>query len=242
MPVDTRKGSLKGGEAENELIPLMTELIQGGMNELKSSLQSFKDEMHKEMTSVIKTAVNDAIQKELSSLRSEIEEQKREMEQMKKFLVESENQKLKEKRRELSCNVIINGLAEEEDEDDDDTLEKVTVLLHKAIPDAEVEKAFRLGKRKNTPRVVKVIFDSKETRNQVLTEVRKHKDTFFKDIYVNADRPFADRQESFRLRKKLKTLKKQNPHQNLYIRRGKLYFDNIAIDEEQPLQQIFHSS
>ena len=47
MPVDTRKNSLnKGGEAENELVSLIKDVLQNGMNELKSSLQSCKDEMH----------------------------------------------------------------------------------------------------------------------------------------------------------------------------------------------------
>ena len=212
------------------------------MDELKSSLQSFKEDMQKEMISVIKKAVNESIQKELSSLRIQIEEQKRELDKVKKFLVESEDQRLKEKRKELSCNIIMNGLDEDENEDDNGTLEKVTELLHKAIPDAEVENAFRLGKRKDTPRPIKIVLDDRQTRNQVLTEVRKHKDTIFKDIYVNADRPFADRQEALRLRKKMKTLKEQSPHQNLYIRRGKLYSDDKVIDEEQPLKCLFPSS
>ena len=98
------------------------------------------------MTSVIKAAVNDAVQKELTPLRKQIEMQNSEIEQMKNFLVESVKQRLKEKRRELSCNVIIKGLAEEGDEDDDSTLAKVTALLQEVAPDAEVEEAFRLGR------------------------------------------------------------------------------------------------
>ena len=106
MPVDTRKGSLKAGEAmpENDMIPIIKELLQSGLSDLTSSLESFKTDLRAEMTSVIKAAVNDAVQKELTPLRKQIEMQKSEIEQMKKFLVESEEQRLKEKRRELSCN------------------------------------------------------------------------------------------------------------------------------------------
>ena len=163
---------------------------------------------------------------------------------MKKFLVESEEQKLKEKRRELSCNVIIKGLAEEGDEDDDSTLAKVTALLQEVVPDAEVEEAFRLGRRKDTAaRVVKVVLDSKDTRNKILTSVKKHsKEANFKNIYVNADRPLADRQEAYRLRQKMKGLKEQHPNRSIYLRSGKLYMEDTVIDREQPLQNLFHSS
>ena len=92
-------------------------------------------------------------------------------------------------------------------------------------------------------RVVKVVLDSKDTRNKILTSVKKHsKEAKLKNIYVNADRSFADKQEAYRLRQKMKALKEQNPNKSIYLRSGKLYMEDTVIDKEQPLQNLFPSS
>ena len=79
----------------------------------------------------------------------------------------------------------------------------------------------------------------RDMRNRLLMEKRKLTEGKFETIYMDADRPFLDRKEAFRLRMRLKDLRAENPHGNIYIKQRKLYVNDLEVDSEQPLRHVF---
>ena len=65
------------------------------------------------------------------------------------------------------------------------------------------------------------------------------KDSVFRDIYVDSDRPLFDRNEAYKLRQKLKQLRSDQPGKRIYIRQRKLLADDIEVGKKEPLKHAF---
>lgn len=148
--------------------------------------------------------------------------------------------RLRDKRKEISCNLIVRGFAEEGEETGIQTKQKVSQLLQKAVPDANIVTAVRIGKPDpQRPRLVKITVDKFEARNSLLTECRRQRHGAFRNIFVDPDRTLPDRKEAFRLRQRLRQLRLQHPEKDVQLKRSILTVDGLEVDREQPLRHVF---
>ncbi|MEL7309091.1 MAG: hypothetical protein AAGK05_15315, partial [Pseudomonadota bacterium] len=104
----------------------------------------------------------------------------------------------------------------------------------------------RLGKRQqNKNRPLKVTLKNSSQKFQFLNKresLSKNNDlmhTFKSKIYVNADNSFLVQKEEYRLRQKLKDLKREKPLLSSYIRSGVLYHAGKEIDRVNVKNQLF---
>jgi hypothetical protein len=125
----------------------------------------------------------------------------------------------------------------------------VNYLFHEAnqnIASDETVSIKRIGKRiSDKPRPLKIELSNIDLKYRVLNN-RKNISTnpeilnaFHNKIFVNLDTSFLVRNEEFRLRKKLKELKNDDPLSSSYIRSGSLYSNGILIDKIDICKQLF---
>lgn len=237
MP-DTRKGSLKMNESDD--ITKVKESLREGLENIEKNFQSLKEQLSSDIREVIKSSVRESIAVELRSLHQTIKEQQEEINKLKHTVMQLELDRLKEKRREIACNLIIRGVDEDDERTEDQTKEKVTCLLQRAVPSCNVVKAFRVGKlTQNIPRIIKVTVGNFNEKVSLLRECRNLRNGVFHNIFVSPDRTTLDRKEDFRLRQKFKVLRIENPDSHVELRRGRLLMDGVEIDHEQPLRYLF---
>ena len=147
---------------EEDQMSVINDTIQRGLEKLETNFEQLKIDLRQDLVSVISTTISEAIQKELSVLRLQVEQQRKEIDLLKKAFLDSENTKLTEKRRELESNIIIRGVNEDSGETTEQTHQKVTNLLRSAVPNLLPLKSFRIGRAVNgKPKPIKVMLKSK---------------------------------------------------------------------------------
>ena len=106
----------------------------------------------------------------------------------------------------------------------------------------------RLGNGKELKqhvRPLKVIFKDKDAKFNLMNKRKEIandtqlKHLFHNRIFVDCDSSFLVQKEEFRLRKRLKELKTENPTASAFIRSGVLYVDGSAADKVDISKQLF---
>ena len=128
---------------------------------------------------------------------------------------------------------IIFGVPES---NDDELPETVRDLVRKTTYSCHTKlDPHRIGKKGSRPRPVRVYFFTEYDKKAAVSRFRdlKKMDAAgeLKGIFMNYDLPFLTSKENQRLRKKLKELKSENPHDNVRISRGNLYLNGTVIDQ-----------
>jgi hypothetical protein len=119
-------------------------------------------------------------------------------------------------------NIVIRGLPEGTDD-----LALTKELLNMITVEVNVTATTRLGKRRDTPRPLRVVLESEEAKWSVLREapkVRKVKTKKFDSakIFLTPDQTKLEREADIKLRRELKEIRNQNPNEKFTIRRGKI--------------------
>lgn len=129
--------------------------------------------------------------------------------------IQVENQQLKEtvsKQQEVITslqklvskrNVIIHGLEETEDDLETDVSKMMHEKLKVSLKSEDVEEVFRIGKKSNRTRPVKLVFASLKKRQEVFKVKSNLKGS---EIYINEDLPFEIRKQ----RQAIRNLRNQN--------------------------------
>ena len=73
----------------------------------------------------------------------------------------------------------------------------------------------------------------------MIDKAKKLKDFKAAKVYINYDEPYYTRKENNRLRKKKAILKKDNVQDDIKILKGKLYHNNLMVDQFDLSNQIF---
>jgi len=203
---------------------------------IREEFSKFKATVVAEITA----EVTASMKKEIKCLHDQIRKQEQEIESLKQSFIKSEENRLKDQRREVSNNIIMRGVTESMKESSQDTSTKALDILKIVIPSVKVLKAVRIGRAMGSrPRMIKVTVDDREMRNRILQEAEKFRHSCLKNVYLDRDLPFLDRKEAARLRLKLKQLKNEHPNESVRIYRGKLMINDQEVDKEQPLQHLF---
>lgn len=230
MP-ETRKASID----ESRMRDIINEEMK---NVFRAEILSFRSSFEQQ----VKETIRQSIQSEFEELKAEIQRQKQEIDSLKKVIITLEERRLNDARKELSCNIVIRGISEFDDETESATLDKVNEILKHPFPDIKTIKAERIGRNNvnnSRNRAIKVKLESRKMRNTVLRNARNYRESSLKNIFIDADRTFLDRKESYRLRQKMKDLRTQFPTKNIRIERGTLKMDDDDIDFEYPLRHLF---
>ena len=150
-------------------------------------------------------------------------------------------------------NLIFMGIPESNVVFDDETLtndsDKISSLCNEISDDLNqysIQSCFRLGTKtgqKNRP--IKVVFSDVSARNKILYSQKRLRENSsvvnsFGRIFVNKDSSFLMRREEVRLREAQKAERsKAPPNTKIYIRSGKLYKDDVVIDQVNIINQLF---
>jgi len=138
-----------------------------------------------------------------------------------------------------SKNIIITGLKESVD-----TKTAIQEIINFVTPKSTLDisptyEFWRLGSDKSHSRPVKVVLASNEISSKVKKNaklLREHDK--FKGVYVNPDLPPATSKENARLRNLAKEIRRANPADTVYIRKGKLIHNDNIVDSFNILNQI----
>ena len=132
-----------------------------------------------------------------------------------------------EERNRRRCNLIFFGILESKSENPDvrknDDFSKTNSLVGKTLGARpyEIRSLYRLGKRSEATRPLKVVMDSESSRDDVLRKYQPEPDEGGKMIYVARDRTITERE----LHKKLKTElleRRERGEDDLIIRNGRI--------------------
>ena len=86
---------------------------------------------------------------------------------------------------------------------------------------------------------VKIRLKDNDEVKYVIDKAKKLKDFKAAKVYINYDEPYYTRKENNRLRKKKAILKKDNVQDDIKILKGKLYHNNLMVDQFDLSNQIF---
>lgn len=218
------------------------EAATGGLTSdiLRQELTNFKKELKEEITTTVRAAVS----MELRELQQKVVQQQKEIDVLKKYIINLELSKLKDMRRSLSSNVILRGVPEEENESEGVLMEKVQDVCDAMSSSVKITQVERVGKKsQDRPRPIRAITGSRDERNSLLQKSRSlRNDSTFQNVYLDTDKCYLDRKESTRIRLKAKQLRLQNPLAIVKIRKGILLVDDEIVDAENPLNHVFPSN
>ena len=139
-------------------------------------------------------------------------------------------------------NIMVAGLTETDVDlgngtkltSDSDKMRHILYLIDATEAKVDEYTTERIGKqRSDRPRVVKINTGSKEQRNMLLAKTRllKQKTAPWKSVYMNKDVHPVYRNETARVRKKMKALKEENPeNQEIKIQEGALMIGEKVVD------------
>ena len=202
---------------------------------LKDELLKLKCDLKDELALIISNAVSGHVKQ----LEEKIAHQQ-EIDNLKRYVWNSEKDKLQAIRKELAPNLVISGLSESDFETSEELGEKVGKVLN--FLDADLNKStFRwVGRRvENKTRIVKVITGSVHERNRVLSKSRLLRNNpQFDKVYVDSDKCFLDRKELARLRGRARVLRNERPNSSVRLFRDKLFVEDDEVDHAEPLRHV----
>ena len=152
------------------------------------------------------------------------------------------------KRKEASTNIIVSGIPNDvlnigDDVNITDDEGKIgTIFDHICCADKLMNKhkTIRIPSApgKNTY-YIKLCFEDTMTVKHILDKAKLLKEFEAARIYINYDEPYYSRRENNRLRKKKATLLGLHNGDDIKIQKGKLYHNNIMVDQFDLANQIF---
>ena len=236
----SRKGSLKKTPTLSDISGLILESEARIKNFLKEEIAAVHERLEKfeHKLSCVQSQIVQT-DDEVSKLRSVILDQQ--------LQIESHEVKMREK------NVIIQNIPEAEVSseagilrDDSEKLETLCRLANININPEDMVSLRRLGKRQsNSNRPLKVTLKKTEQKFKFLNNKKAISNNseltqlFNNKIYINVDNSFLMQKEEYRLRQRLKELKREDPSCSSYIRAGVLYHDGVIDDKSDVRNQIF---
>ena len=241
MPVDTRKTSNDEGRIRDVIRDEIRNVLQAEMalirNEFNAKLIEFKNEIKNDIKNLIKSAVEG----EMYQIDEKLKKYDFDLAKIKGHVVSIEQDKLYEKRKELSKNFVISGLDEPENETADSLKEKVDDLLATLDSNIDTVSCSRVGKfSRSKSRMIKVITKDVKDRNMILSHAKNLRDSsLFRNVYINPDRCRIDRLEHNRLRSVVSVLRDTYPNKKVVFYKGKVLVDGEVHDYEKPLVHIF---
>lgn len=201
---------------------------------LKKQLESFKSELKEQIIEAVKREVTEAVSAvfadTIQEFKMKVAEQDQEIEALKRYVVESERQKLMAARSDLASNFVIRGMTEEK-ETQQETEFKVKKLLKDTDLNLDIQQVERVGKRMKEykTRTIKVVTGDVGQRNAVLEKSRALRDSSKLDrIYFDADKCYLDRKEAARIRYKMRQMKESHPNSKIRIWKRKLLVDDTS--------------
>ena len=218
-------------------------------SKFKNFEQTFKDSIMgevKQITDPISVEV-DKLKKENKQLKTEItllktkdKEQDEKLEKVEKALKEHQKTLAQTDKGERSKRLILAGMPEEDVVINDMTLkddrEKAEEVLRVLNVDVPIFSIKRIGKKdqgaEKRPRYLMLDFRSTSDRNQVKVkskELKEREDT--KMFYLKADLTKKTRDEYKRLHGIKQKLIEENPEKAIKIEYGKLYVDEVLVDQ-----------
>ena len=203
---------------------------------LKDELLKLKCDLKDELALIISNAVSGHVKQ----LEEKIAHQQKEIDNLKRYVWNSEKDKLQAIRKELASNLVISGPSESDFENSEELGGKVGKVLN--FLDADLNKSTfrRVGRRvENKTRIVKVITGSVHERNRVLSKSRLLRNNpQFDKVYVDSDKCFLDRKELARLRGRARVLRNERPNSSVRLFRDKLFVDDDEVDHAEPLRHV----
>ena len=173
--------------------------------------------------------------------KKKIEIQEKELEVLRKAVINRERNILREERIKLSTSLVISGIKESRNEKPSETRKIVENLLNSVESEVEVLSAERVGRFDGKyPRLIKIKTEDKEERRKLLEQSNKlRKLPDYQQVYVNPDRCFLDRKEDKRLRNVAKFLRAKHPEKKVFIKNGKVIMDDNVVEVGNPLRHLF---
>ena len=141
--------------------------------------------------------------------------------------------------KENRCKRLLLGDVPEEDvsindtvcETDNEKVEEVFNIMN--VNEIVPSNIKRIGKKdQRRPRYILLDFTNKNERNRVKKESEKLKED--NQFFIKADRPKREREEYKRLYKIKEELEMDRPGRPVEIKYGKLYVENILVDQIEP--------
>lgn len=194
----------------------------------------------------------------LSALQETITSLMKKNESLEELVVKQQIQIENLERENRAKNIIVSGIPEGDlrvvDEngitttikDDLNKVLHVLTLTGPAFSPDKLKKVQRLGKLKSgqdqtqRPRLLKVKMDSVDSLYPILASTKDFRNRpELKGIYINQDRPPLTRKEDKRLRDALRAKRAEFPNSKIFIKSGKLFVDNTAVDQHDLRNQLF---
>lgn len=195
----------------------------------------------KEIDSIVKSAVSTSIKAELTQLKQKVNNQEKTIQSLNKYIYDQEVEKLKTERHNRSCNIVIQGIDEATtaDEQTNATTKVKAVLNYLNLGQIDIDSISRIGTRKpGSNRPIKVVFEKRETRNEILMESKKLRNSQFPKVYISSDKCKVDRDEDYRLRLRAKSIRENQPTAKVIIRKNQLFVDGTTVDSADPLCKL----
>lgn len=213
----------KGNEVSD--IREIKELLKENLAETKRFMTNLEEKIYQNVDKIIEEKIgkHTKTQEKLESMMREVKEVETNLgtkikEEVKQHL---EHENLKESKKN---NLIILRLPEQETEDPTEEQEKDETAVKKIFdttnPElkAEMEKVLqnnkikRLGKKKNDttkPRPIKVTLPDTEMKTQIFRGCKNLRDSAFRNISIQNDLTFEEREANFKLRQQLRERKEK---------------------------------
>ena len=233
------------------------DMIGGNMNQLK--VGDLLTVIRKEIAPLVDVIIN--LQNKVHLLETKVEkiEEERDdhvgklktlsdnVESFKQIIMEQQKYLESLKSKEISSNIIVSGIPNESlvinDEEADDDAKKLDVIFNHMNCNEKLNgehKVTSLPIREGaTTHSVKIQLANAEDVKHVINKAKELKNFTTAKVYVNYDETYYIRKENNRLRKKRSDLKIDHVNDEIKISKGKLYHNNIVVDQFDLSNQLF---
>ena len=184
---------------------------------------------------------------EIKELRNDASKHEKEVVSLKKALYNQQVFLENVQKKELRNNVIVSGIPNAEIEykgtSYNGTNTKVQLMLNEICPGIKTD-AYKLitfpSAEGRSTHVCKMVFKDYDTKMNVYNNTTKLKQIeVLKTVFIKWDEPRYTRRENSRLRAKKYNLSQQYPNDEITIKKGILYHNNVQCDKFHLTNQIF---
>ena len=188
------------------------------------------------------------IDEELDDMGEKLKTASENNETFKRIILEQQKYLESMKRRELSTNIIVSGIPNEPvkingGQEATDDKEKINLVFNHINCTNELKSDIKIIslpiRESSTTHSVKMQLSSSEDVKTVISSAKRLKT--FKDmkVYINYDEPYHSRRENNRLRKRKSDLKRMHINDDIKISKGKLYHNEMIVDQFDISHQLF---
>ena len=235
MPETRRAGPRKSNEMPVMDISLIRGVIKEELNTFKRELRV---EMKEELRGELSAMLSKLLKEEMSVLRQQITEQKKEIEDLKVNITTRTNDLSESVMNEISLRhrkrdfLIVTGLSEstsgsleERKRHDSNLIDEIVTVLK--CDDFKPEDVTRIGKISSTrPRLLRLKCTDSNARKILLVKSKElTRSQKFKQVYINPDLTHSQRERNRELREELKRRREQG--ENVKIRYNKVVDANV---------------